>query len=296
MAKQKSAVRETRKLSLAAAAAYTALFIAATAVFMVVNLNTGALKKRLERLVSEKSGLDISIGKLGVSIPPGVTLDNVRIVAKDMELEGAIDSLNIGLSVLGLMRGTAEGAVRAESGEGNLDLDFSGALDDSGSIMLKIRTESFPVHKLITRWKNEPLPVEMELDSTGNIKIPRRSPLDASGSLDITLSDIKPGGGAAMAMLSDIFPKKARCRLSLDKRRLTTKECKATSSMGRFELRVATVLADRIEETPLSGFLVIRRPSGLLKQLLAGQTRFKKKDGSFSLPLAGTVAFPSLGL
>jgi len=296
MAEQKSSVRETKKLSLAAAAVYTALFIAATAVFMVVNLDTGALKKRVERLASEKSGLDISIGELGVSIPPGVTLDNVRIVAKDLELEGAIDNLNVGLSVLGLIRGTAEGAARAESGEGNPNLDFSGALDNSDSITLKIRTESFPVHKLITRWKNEPLPVEMELNSTGNIKIPRRSPLDASGSFNINLSDIKPSGGPAMAMFSGIFPKKARCRLSLDKRQLTTKDCKASSPMGGFELRISAVLGDRIEETPLSGFLVIRRPSGLLEQLLAGQTRFKKKDGSFSLPLAGTVAFPSLGL
>jgi len=296
MAEQKSSVRETKKLSLAAAAVYTALFIAATAVYMVVNLDTGALKKRVERLASEKSGLDISIGKLGVSVPPGVTLNNVRIVAKDMELEGGFDSLNVGLSILGLIRGTAEGAVRAESDEGNLNLDFSGALNNSGGITLKIRTESFPVHKLITRWKNEPLPVKMELDSTGNIKIPRRSPLDAAGSFDITLSDIKPSGGPAMAMFSGIFPKKARCRLSLDKRRLTTKECKANSPMGGFELRISTVLAEKIEETPLSGFLVIHRPSGLLKQLLAGQARFKKKDGSFSLPLAGTVAFPSLGL
>jgi len=296
MAKQKSSGRETEKLSLIAAAVYTAIFIAALAVFVVVNLDTGALKKRLERLVAEKSGVDISIGNLGVSIPPGVTLDNVRIAEKDMELEGRFDSLRIGLSVIGLIRGTAEGDVRIESGKGNLNLDFKSALDNSGDITLKIKSKSLPIHKLITRWKNEPLPIEMAISSTGNIKIPRTAPIKASGSFDITLSDIKPNGDSTMATFAGMLPKKARCRLTLDKKRLTAKECKAKSPVGEFELRASAVLADIIEEMPLSGSLIIRSPSGLLKSLLDGQTGLKQKDGSYSLPLTGSLAVPSLGL
>ncbi len=296
MGKQKSAGRETEKLSLMAAAAYTAIFVAALAVFVVVNLDTGALNKRLERLVAEKSGVEISIGKLGVSIPPGVTLNNVRIAAKDMEIEGRLDSLNVGLSLLSLIRGTAEGGVRVESGKGNLHLDFRSALDNSGDITLKIKSESLPIHKLITSWKNEPLPIEMAISSTGNINIPRSSPLKASGSFDVTLSDIKPNGDSAMAMLAGMLPKKARCRLTLNKKRLTAKECKAKSPVGEFELRASAVLADIIEETPLSGSLIIRRPSGLLKSLLDGQTGLKQKDGSYSLPLTGSLAVPALGL
>ncbi len=294
--KLKSIFKRSEKAKGKRLAFYSALFIAALIFFTIVNFDTMPLENKLKKMAYDKAGITLKIGKTGFSFPSGLTFENLWVNNLGPALNGNVDYLKVRLLVFSLLKGSPSLRFYAEKEGGELTLDFAGRFEKGGKVEIDIESVKFPIHKALIPEKGE-LPVDIFLTSSGRFTVPEGDIQKLEGEIKFAFFDLKldslfPGGNLGKM----ISPKEATCKVTVHKRKLTTKNCFAETKLGRVNLKVTTMLAKRMEKTPLSGFIVISKPSGILKTVLSVNTKLLRPDGSYRIPLRGTFEKPRLDI
>ena len=275
---------------------YIFLFFSALAVFFIAGFDTVGFSNYVEGKVRAKTGYEVSIEKLGFSFPPGLKLKGVTLTSATSNTELKFSLMKLRPIYHSLFTGSPAVRLFVAENEGNLSVDLSRKLFGSKVVSVSVASRKFPLQKVINKIGGKPLPIEAVFDVDGQFAV-KKSITDVKGDIAISLSGIKIMGGVfGEGLVKKLSPKSAKCSFSLNKKKLVSKECVASTPLGSVELRLKTTLAKRIARTPLLGSVVIKKPTGFLASLLEMNQKQKKPDGSYVIPMKGTLKNPRLAI
>lgn len=290
--------RENFKSWLATLALYTAIFVTALAFFVMNGIDGGSLALKLESLVQQNSKIALKIGNTELSLPATLTLLNVTVDDnKGTKLK--FDNLSLRPLLIPLLTGNVTLRVVTRTTNGELVIDL---LTDSFGTKLrgiKIKANDVAIQEIVLSAGGSPLPINGELSGDGDLQFPAGSIAlpELSGDVTVSLNNIQLNADVlGKALFKNLSPKKASCKITIQKRRLTTNQCEVLTNAGKFDLRLSSQLLNNVLVSQLRGTLIVRPTEGPLKRFLGIYPNRRRPDGGYHFPLKGTLASPGIDL
>jgi len=282
------------KKKFAPIAGYALLFAAMLAVFIPRGIDGEAVRGKLEALVQEKTGVELSIGALELSLPFSATLRDAVIRNRRNGVEIHLDRLEVKIVFWRLLLLSPTVRLKMVEKNGYILADISPAVF-SKRVGVRLESRSFPVDSAVVKVNGAPLPVMAALDADMEAVIPPDSMPDISVQGQITLNGLGLKSGSVWdAMLKGLIPKTARCSVSAKNRSLSTSDCGISTSMGEVQLQLSSALMQPVEASPLSGAVVLAASGKLADTAALLYGKYRKPDGAYYFPLAGTLGTPLL--
>jgi len=289
---------ENVKNRAAAPLLYTAVFIVSLILFVMNGVDGNALGLKLESLIEQNSKAAVKIGSAGLSLPASLTLSDVTVDDK-AGTRLKFDNLSLRPLLLPLLTGSPTLRVVARTTDGELVIDLSTAGIGTKLRRIKVKANDVAMQEIVLSAGGGPLPVTGELTGNGDLQFPAGSMAlpESTGSLTISINKVRINASVlGQALLKNLSPKKASCKIAIEKRRLTTSQCEAETGAGRFDLRVSSQLLKSAAVSPLRGTLVVTPAEGPLKRFLAIYPNRRRPDGGYHFPLKGTLTRPGIDL
>ncbi|MDH5543598.1 MAG: type II secretion system protein GspN [Nitrospinota bacterium] len=273
---------------------YAALFFVSLMIFVILGFDTNSFKNYLEYKVKSKTGISVSIGKLGFSFPPGIRLRDLSVIKESEGLELKLSDIRGRILFSTLFTGTPQLRVVAYEKNGSLIFDAGKKLFGDKKFVLSIDSKNFPIHEIVVRASGKEFPAKVSINAKGGARL-LKDLNSAEANLNIDLRDIKISEGIyGEGLMKKMSPHKAVCDVSLKERKLATKNCEIETPLGFAELNLNTILSPVVNRTPLSGTVIVKKPTGFLEPLLSMNEKLRKPDGSYHIPMKGTFASPGL--
>ncbi len=273
---------------------YSLLFAVVLGIFVLRNVDGETVREKLEGYTREKTGMDISISTLELSLPFSATMLDVKINDKPTKTEIRLEKLEVGVVLWKLLFLSPTMRFKAVEKNGFIAADVSPGIFP-GKVKIKIESRKFPVDKAITMVNGMPLPVQAALDADIEAGIPLKSLPDiyVEGGIALTGLNLKTDSTWG-AMMKGFLLKSAKCSIHVRERALATNECVVSTSMGDAQLRLTAKLSEPVANSALDGSVMLT-PSGKLADMAAMlYAKYRKPDGAYYLPLAGTLGNPAL--
>ena len=289
---------ENIKSQIAELLVYTAIFIAALAVFIINGTDGNALALKLESVIEQNSNAVVKIGNAQLSLPASLTLANVTV---DDKAGTRLKFKNISLRplLLPLLAGSVTLRIVARTTNGELGIDLSTTGIGTKLRRIKIRASDVAMQEIVLSASGSPLPIHGEVSGGGYLQF-SGNPMQLSeltGAVTISLEKVKIKTAVLGETLGkNLNPKKISCKLAIEQRKLTINQCEAETAAGKFELRVSSRLLKSVAASPLRGTLVVTPAEGPLKRFLAIYPNRRKPDGGYHFSLKGTLAMPGINL
>lgn len=289
---------ENVKKRIAAALLYAAVFLSALSIFVVNGIDNEALRTKLETVAARNGNVLLSIGHAGFSLPASLNLGNV-IVKDKAGTKLRFENLTARPLLLPLFYGRPTLRLKTVTENGELVMDLSTAGISGELRRIRFSSRDFPIQQIVMTAAGKELPINGELSGEGELELPSGPPSlpESAGSLRFSLKNVEiKNGFLGEGLLKKITPKSLSCELQIEKRRLKTRECVAVAPVGRFELRLSSLISKKPAVTPLRGTLVVTPTGDALKKLLAIYPKRRRPDGRYNFPLKGTLAHPGIDL
>jgi len=276
---------------------YALLFFISLFFFVVAGFNKEPLRRLIINELSAQTGFNVSIKDVGLAFPVGLKLYGLKVSDNKSGIGVRSDYLKAKLSIFSLLTASPKITIQGERGDGSFSLNLQGQKDGKGKVSIEFESNALEIAKVLELGKGIYLPVNGKLNLSGLFEMSDGQIGSSAGNIKFTLNNIDLRGGEfAGGLIKKIGVSKASCQIILEKRRLSTKECRTKTKMGSVELRVSTMLTEPAERTPLAGFVIITNASGLLKTFLQIYPKYQRPDGSYQIPLKGTFSNPSIGI
>jgi len=275
---------------------YAALFFVSLFIFVVAGFDTDSFKGFIEYKVKEKSGVNISIGKLGFSFPPGIRFRDMTISKQSEGLELHISDVRVRPLFATIFKGSPQLRIVAYEKSGSLIIDAGKKLFGDKKFLLSVDSKIFPIHEVIKKVAGQEPPGKVSINAKGDAKLLKG--LDgAEVNIQIDLRDIKINEGVfGEGLIKKMSPDKAVCEVTLKDKKLSTSNCDIETPLGIAEINLNTTLSARLDRTPLLGHIVVKKPTGFLEPLLSMNEKLRKPDGSYHIGLKGTFRSPGLAM
>ena len=279
-----------------AIAGYAVLFAVAAAIFILHGVDGESVRPGLEAAFKEKTGADLRMKRLDLSLPFSATLVDVELASPEGKVKIRLDSLEIRPVYWKLLLLSPTVRLTMRMNDGWMSLDASPALL-FGRTSARLEAEKFPMGKALVTLGGSEAPMAAEISATAEVSAPRNSPADATGKASLTLENIRLKAGSEWAsLLTGLAPQSAKCSLEVMDRKLRTKDCSASSPMGSAELRAASRISDDASASALSGAVVVAPKGKMIDAFSLLYPRYRKPDGAYYIPLSGTLSDPKFGL
>ncbi len=277
-------------------AGYALLFTAAVAIFILRGIDGESVRPVLEAAFKEKTGADLKMKSLELSLPLSATLIDAELTTADKRYKVRLDSLEIRPVYWKLVFLTPTVRLVMRSRQGWIRIDVAPAVLYGRSSM-SLQADKFPLDKALVLLGGSELPFAAEVSAVAEFTIPRNSPAGATGKAAFTLTNMESKAGSFWgALLSGPAHKSAKCSVEIRDRELHTKNCSASTPMGVAELRVSSKILDDASSSALSGAVVLNPKGKLADAISALYLRYLKPDGAYYFPVTGTLANPKFGL
>lgn len=277
-------------------AGYAVLFTTVVAIFILRGIDGESVRPALEAAFKEKTGADLKMKSLELSLPLSATLVDVELTTADKRDKVRLDSLEIRPVYWKLFFLTPTMRLVMRSREGWIRMDLAPAFLYGRSGM-SLQAEKFPLDKALVLLGGSELPFAAEVSAVADFTVPRNFPAGATGKAAFTLANMKSKTGSFWgSLLSGPEHNSAKCSVEIMDRELHTKNCSASTPMGVAELRVASKILDDASSSALSGAVVLSPKGKLVDAVSALYSRYLKPDGAYYFPVTGTLANPKFGL
>ncbi len=278
------------------ALSYTVVFSAALAAFIITGIDEEAVKSRLESEALQATGIELGIETVNITLPANLSIEGVDINHKNGTAVH-FDKLKARFLWSSLFTLSPAVRVSANNGDGYIRADVGAGRFGKGLRSIEISGEKFPIGKTLLKAGEFQLPFDAEINiKNGRVEIAGGIE-KSSGLLELSVENFtaKEGVGGA-SFLEMVKPESVFCAIEIKSGVLSTKNCGLAASAISVEVNVSSRLKPIIENSPLTGVLVVKPVDQMLKSLLMIYSKYKKKDGSYHFPLRGTFGRPRLPL